>query len=124
MKRQTLFVLLSRLFCTMAATEVAVLRSLYRRIRRLHAHLPGPHRLLGDKVVSEEWRALQIASAQGKATPAHRHEFVHQWQQYALALRGQPAAVADEELLNAQLSAEQRAQLVRLRAEAEKLAGG
>jgi len=74
-------------------------------------------------LTAEEWRALQLASAQGKATPAHRHEFVHQWQQYALALRGQPA-VADEELLNAQLSAEQRAQLVRLRAEAEKLAGG
>ena len=69
-------------------------RSLLRTILRLHRELPALQRSLGDRVVHEEWSALSSALRRGKATPAQQQEFMGQWQQYALALRGGAAVRA------------------------------
>ena len=96
--------------------------ALLRSILRLHTALPPTQRLLGDRMVLAEFRAAADALRAGKLKPELQKEFVEAWQGYSAVLRGQRQPQHDEHSLERSLSPEQREQLSRLRAEAEKLA--
>jgi len=101
----------------------AVLLSLYREVLRVHRSLlPPTMRALGDRTVRAEWRQMRTAAT----SEAQWRAFVAEWQQYVLMLRGSggsaPGSSGDlEEDVVATLSAEQRAQLDRLKGEAIRL---
>ena len=95
--------------------------SLYRRILRTHRNaLPGPLRAMGDAYARDEFRRTRDA----KTTPAQWRAFTQEWGRYLGMLQGTadlPGASGDipEDVL-AGLSAEQQAQLARLREEAAR----
>lgn len=116
----------------MSAAQVegaARVLALYRRLLRLHrARLAPPLRSLGDAYMKAEFsRHLKGRSV----TSAQWAEFAGQWQAYASALEGRAdadEAAGDVAPLHdagaAPLTAEQQAQLQRLREAALELGGG
>lgn len=96
------------------------LAALYRQVLRVHRDkLPGPLRLLGDGYAQEEFRR----HLKGKTTAAQWQEFGTQWQTYVAALREtQPELVPD--VVQLDLTAEQRQQLEQLKQAAWDLARG
>jgi hypothetical protein len=112
-----------------AAAEPGLARvlSLYRRILRLHrGQLPPPLRSLGDSYAQSEFRRHLKA----ETSQAQWREFGEQWGAYASMLAGR--ADADEAAGEARplhdaegaVTAEQRAQMERLRDAALRLGGG
>merc|ERR1711968_378457 len=94
-------------------------RTLLRGILRMHRQLPPMQRQLGDRYVLEEFRQHKTA------TPQQAKQFMEQWGMYRSMLNSQlvedgeatGAELADDEL--ARFNGEQKAQLDKLREQAE-----
>lgn len=104
----------------MASGGFRQLAALYRQVLRVNRDkLPGPMRLLGDGYAAEEFRRHLKA----KTTAAQWQEFGTQWQAYVAMLReDQPELVPD--IVQLDLTAEQKEQLDQLKQAAHDLARG
>lgn len=94
--------------------------ALYRQVLRVNRDkLPGPLRMLGDGYAADEFRRHLKA----KTTAAQWQEFGTQWQAYVAALQEtDPELVPD--IVQLDLTEEQRVQLEQLKQAAADLARG
>lgn len=102
---------------------LALVMSLYRSVLRVHMdRLPeGPMRELGTTYAHSEFRA----HLRGKTTQAQWQQFVEQWRQYVVMLRGEAESTSNYNAVQSaydHLSDDQRKRLDQLKDEIQSTA--
>mmetsp|Transcript_68077 Transcript_68077/g.215380 ORF Transcript_68077/g.215380 Transcript_68077/m.215380 type:complete len:111 (+) Transcript_68077:291-623(+) len=109
----------------MASSGARTVLHLYREVLRTHrTKLPTPMRVLGDSYARDEFRRHKDF----ETTDKQWSEFIGEWRKYCDMLNGRAdlpdtSGYIPEDALD-NLSSEQRAQLEKLKREAERLAKG